>query len=79
MITILLEEERDASKEGEKASYQDCLEFFMSNKIMEILCILGEKDVRFHHLALHLKLTCNGCFLYWLVLDAEGNPQTCDQ
>eukprot|EP01114_Cavostelium_apophysatum_P023822 TRINITY_DN9099_c0_g1_i2.p1 TRINITY_DN9099_c0_g1~~TRINITY_DN9099_c0_g1_i2.p1 ORF type:complete len:649 (-),score=159.93 TRINITY_DN9099_c0_g1_i2:28-1974(-) len=44
MITILLEEERDFHRNGPRSSFQPCLEFFMSNKIMEILCILGEKN-----------------------------------
>lgn len=47
MITILLEEEREENKNEEKANYQPCLEFFMQNRIFELLCLLAEKDVSF--------------------------------
>jgi hypothetical protein len=46
MITILLEEERRATSADKKYyGFQPCLEYFMHNKIMELLCQLGEKDV----------------------------------
>jgi hypothetical protein len=44
MITILLEEERRAIQEGQR-TFQPCLEFFMQNKIMETLALLGAKNV----------------------------------
>jgi hypothetical protein len=47
MITILLEEERAENKNEEKANYQPCLEYFMQNRIFELLCLLAEKDVSF--------------------------------
>ena len=45
MMTTLLEEERNAKDYDSSGGFQPCLEFFMQQKIMETLCLLGEKDV----------------------------------
>jgi hypothetical protein len=47
LVNILLEEEREGHKKGYENDYQPCLEFFLQNKIFEIFCVLGERDVGF--------------------------------